>query len=138
MSHPALAPLLPPDNGFRSLLGFRVLSWGDGRASIELEIGPQHLNAAGVLHGGVYAALLDAACGLCGTWRPLGETPRACVTLSLTTSFTRQISAGRICAVATRRSQGRRIYHASAEVLDEQQRLLAFGEACLRYRGAPE
>ena len=127
-----------PEHGLRELLGFHVVRWEAGLAIVELDIGPRHLNPAGVVHGGVYAALLDAACGLCGTWRPLGETPRACVTLSLTTSFTRQVCAGRIHTVATLRSQGRRIYHASAEAFDEQRRLLAFGEACLRYRGAPE
>jgi uncharacterized protein (TIGR00369 family) len=36
----------------------------DGRSEIALEVGPDHVNLMGVLHGGVIASLADAATGL--------------------------------------------------------------------------
>ncbi|PWV57759.1 uncharacterized protein (TIGR00369 family) [Plasticicumulans acidivorans] len=129
---------LLPDSGFRQLLGFELTQWSADQAVVELDIGPQHLNLAGVLHGGVLTALIDVACGFAGCWSADPQRPRRCVTLSLTTSFTAQASGGRIRAVGRKRAGGRRIFAASCEVFDAGGQLLAFGEGTLRYRSGSE
>ncbi len=48
-------------DAFARFLGAEVEPLGDGRATARLVIGPQHLNSAGTIHGGVIFALADAA-----------------------------------------------------------------------------
>jgi len=55
----------------------------DGRVLRGLRILPRHLNALGIVHGGLLTAFLDAALGA-AAWRASG---RRCVTLSLSVEF---------------------------------------------------
>src|SRR5512140_1848316 len=41
-------------------LGIEMLEYGNGKAKARMEIGPQHLNSAGMLHGGAIFSLADA------------------------------------------------------------------------------
>ena len=55
----------------------------DGRVLRGLRVLPRHLNALGIVHGGLLTAFLDAAMGA-AAWRASG---RRCVTLSLNVAF---------------------------------------------------
>lgn len=55
----------------------------DGRVLRGLRILPRHLNALGIVHGGLLAAFIDAALGA-AAWRATG---RRCVTLTLSVEF---------------------------------------------------
>lgn len=120
--------------GFHDVLGHRQLEWEDGRAVLELDIRPYHLNIAGVLHGGVLSSLLDIACAQAGLYCAEPGQVRKAITLSLTTSYTGQTSSGRIRVIGTMRSRGRRIFFSSGEVLDSDGRLLAMAEGTFRVR----
>ena len=48
-----------PRSGYRDLIGYRTKAWSEGYGEVELLIGPQHLNSVGIVHGGVYATLLE-------------------------------------------------------------------------------
>src|SRR5690606_39345384 len=56
--------------GFADVLGFRQVQWEEGRAVLELELRPYHLNLAGVIHGGVLMSLLDIVCAQAGLYHP--------------------------------------------------------------------
>jgi uncharacterized protein (TIGR00369 family) len=74
-------------SGYQQAMGYRLAAWREGEAVLVMEIGPQHLNRARVVHGGVLASLIDTACGFAGTFAPVpGEQPKVS-TLTLTTSF---------------------------------------------------
>ena len=45
---------------FAKHLGIEMLEYGQGRAKARMEIKQQHLNSAGMLHGGAIFALADA------------------------------------------------------------------------------
>lgn len=124
--------------GFMVAMGFRLTEWSDGRAVIEVALTPDHLNMRGVVHGGVLAALLDTAISWCGLWDPDPARERRCLTLSLTTTFVGQATAGTLRAIGLRRGGGRKIYQATAEVLDETGTLIATGEGVLRLRSGSE
>src|SRR6185295_7338039 len=47
--------------GFHKTCGFRVASYGDGKASVELDVTPAVQNPNGMLHGGAVASLVDHA-----------------------------------------------------------------------------
>lgn len=105
---------------------------------LELELRQYHLNLGGVIHGGVLTSLLDIACAQAGLYCPYPGRARRAVTLSLTTTFTGQASSGVIQVIGTLRSQGRRIFNSSGEVLDSEGKLLAMGEGTFRMRSGSE
>ncbi|WP_193074989.1 PaaI family thioesterase [Pseudomonas sp. FME51] len=64
MSHPKLNDI--HDNrmsAFTQTLGLELISLEQDGCSMRLEIGPQHFNAGGRVHGGVTFSLLDSAMG---------------------------------------------------------------------------
>ncbi|WP_287367706.1 PaaI family thioesterase [Thauera sp.] len=124
--------------GFARQIGCRVVDWAPGRVEVELDIGPQHLNRAGSLHGGVLATLIDVACALSGLYSGSPDKVRKAVTLSLSTGFTGQVAAGTVRASGRLLTGGRSIFFARTEVTDAEGRPIAHGEAVSRYRRGSE
>lgn len=124
--------------GFHQVLGYRQVSWTEDEAVIELEVQACHLNMAGVLHGGVLTSLLDVVLAEAGTYCPYPGRVRKAITLVLNTTFTGQCSGGVIRAIGKRRAGGSRIFNSSGEVRDQDNRLLAIGEATFRLRSGSE
>ncbi|WP_211215660.1 PaaI family thioesterase [Geopsychrobacter electrodiphilus] len=126
------------ESGYFNHLDFRMVEWEPGLAVLEIEIGPQHLNRAKTLHGGVLTAMIDTVCGFSGCHCSVPGYMRKAVTLSLTTSFTGQVSSGIIRAVGRKRTRGRKIFVSSAEVFNAADEIIAIGEATYRYRSGSE
>lgn len=127
-----------PRSGFQELMGFRLVEWRENEAVVELQVEPRHLNRAGVIHGGVLATLLDSVLGYAGCWCPYPGRFRSAVTLSLTTAFTGQVSAGRLRAVGRKGPGGTRIYVCTGEVADDKGLVLATAQGTFRYRTGSE
>jgi uncharacterized protein (TIGR00369 family) len=129
----------PPSNpnealrGFNKILGFRIADWRDGFVRVEVDLLEHHLNRSGLVHGGVLAALLDAACGYTGVYPLVPGQIRRAVTLSMTTTFLGQASFGTIACTAERRGGGKTIFMANGEVKGPDGQLVAIGEAVYRY-----
>ena len=120
-------------SGFRSLVGYRAVVWQRDYAELELELDGRHMNSLGILHGGVYMTIMDAAMGHAATWCAVPGNVRICVTLSLTTSFVSSTRGGRIKAIGRLEAIHDRIGTVTAEVVDEAGTLLATGLASFRY-----
>ncbi|MDN3517807.1 PaaI family thioesterase [Aquisalimonas lutea] len=123
--------------GFHELVGHRLARWEENLAELVLDVDARHLNRSGVLHGGVLSTLIDAVCGFAGCYSPDPADRRGCITLSLTVSFTGQVSGGTIRAVGRRRAGGRRIFAATGEVFSADGELIAMGEGTFRLRSTP-
>ena len=67
------------------ILGMRITSFEKGNCTVELTVGAQHLNMAGVAHGGVHATLLDTSMG--GTLVSIIEEEEWCATAQLDISY---------------------------------------------------
>ncbi len=126
------------ESGFFKLLDFRLVAWDEELAILELEVGPQHLNRAGVLHGGVLTSMIDIAGGFAGCYCPFPDRVRRAVTLSLTTSFSGQVTGGLVRAAGRKRAGGRKIFVATAEITDTSGAIIALGEGTYRYRSGSE
>jgi uncharacterized protein (TIGR00369 family) len=122
------------DIPFLDFVGARLVEWSPGLARVALTIEPRHLNRSGVVHGGLYAVLVDAAGGLAGLYSPDPVHPRKAFTLSLTTSFLDAAGGGTLMATGRERRGGRRVYFATVEVASEDGRLVAVGEGSFLYR----
>ncbi|AOB31368.1 hypothetical protein AKI39_12755 [Bordetella sp. H567] len=119
---------------FLQFIGAYVADWSEGRATVVLPLDGRHLNRSGVVHGGLYSVLIDAAGGLAGCHSTDPARSKLAITLSLTTSFTGQVREGRLLAHARVRKQGSRIFFSTVEVLDDQGELAALGEGTFRLR----
>lgn len=127
-----------PPSGFQQLVGYRVAEWTEDYAVLELALEPKHGNRAGALHGGVLTTLIDTACGFAATWCPFPGRVRRIITLSLTSTFVAGAGPGTIRAIGRKKGGGSRIVFCSAEVLDDDGRLIALGEGTFRYRSGSQ
>jgi len=100
MSEPREAGLqaLADTSPFQETIGWRLVRWEDGDAELAYRILPEHLNRGGILHGGIYATLLDSVMGYAAIGRPkqLAEgtsKPRG-VTLSFTVNYLDMVHEG--------------------------------------------
>ncbi|MEU5637713.1 PaaI family thioesterase [Streptomyces rishiriensis] len=105
-----------------------------GRAVFSLVPGEEHYNPIGSMHGGVFATLLDSAAG-CAVQSTLPQG-MAYTSLDLTVKFLRPVTVdtGRVRAVGTVISGGRRTALAQAQLVDAADRLLAHAtSSCLLF-----
>ena len=106
-----------------SFLGARLGRVEPGSVDVELNVGSNHLNLFGTLHGGLIATLADTATGLAMlTLLDQGSTH---VTTSLSVTFLAPGRAGTVTARARVLKRGRRFGYAEADVVDAEDRLLA-------------
>ena len=91
------------DEAFARLLGFEVVEVGAGSATVRATVGPEHLNAHGIGHGGFVFALADHALAMASN----SHGPAA-VALVATIHFTRRVQPGEtLVATAREVSLGR-------------------------------
>lgn len=87
-------------------LGFQLTELGPEVAHGQVEIDERHLQSAGVVHGGVYAALAESIASH-ATAAMVRSDGYLALGLSNLTSFFRPVSSGMIRAEATRLHRGR-------------------------------
>lgn len=124
--------LLPIDqSGSRELVGYRSEIPDGETGTCSLEIGPQHLNRLGLLHGGFVSMLLDNGCGV-AVRSVLGNIDSRAVTVSLSVNFISSVGSGRVTATGHVTGGGRSLKFAEAELRDASGHLLATGSATFR------
>jgi uncharacterized protein (TIGR00369 family) len=78
--------------------GTRVRGW--------IDIGPDHLQPGSIVHGGVYAAVVEEAASY-GASAAVRDRGQRVVGVANTTNFLRSVTEGRIIVEATPLQQGR-------------------------------
>jgi acyl-CoA thioesterase len=120
---------------FIASLGIRLVEIGDRHALMRVEVGPDHRNYFGGVHGGLIATLVDTVAFFP---RPLLPSALAVTTASLSVSYVR---APKIGDVLTARSDllhlGRRTASLTVRVEDQQGTLVAHGTATLLVLAGP-
>ncbi len=120
-------------SGYRTLIGYRTKTWREGYGEVELEIGPQHMNSIGIVHGGVHASLLDVALGHAVSFCPVPGRTRYSTTVSLTTTFLHGATGGVLTAIGRTEGLSGRLVTASGEVRDQDGGLLATAQGSFLY-----
>ncbi len=92
-----------------------------------VDVGPEHLNPNGVVHGAVLFALIDTVMVHAGVSAlPPG---RSCTTVDLHIRFHRPVAEGRLEADARIIHRGRRVLSLTGEIRDAAGRLVASATA---------
>ncbi|MBC9031867.1 PaaI family thioesterase [Sphingomonas sp. JC676] len=112
-------------------LGISLVEVEEGRAVFEGDPDARSLNPMDTIHGGYTATLLDSACGIATHSRlAAGQTY---TTLELKIAYHRAMTpaTGKVRAVGTVLSFGRRVAFAEAKLTDSKGRLIASATSTL-------
>jgi uncharacterized protein (TIGR00369 family) len=105
------------------LVGFRMLSYGDGEARFEMEAGRRHHNPMGTVHGGILCTLADSAIGMAfASTLGDGET---FTSLELKINFLRPVFEEKLYAAAKVVHRGRSVGLVECDVATEDGKLVA-------------
>ena len=117
-------------DGWMGAMGVKIVSATADEVVAEVEVGPVHLQAYGIVHGGLHAGLIEsiASIGAALHAMPMG---RSVVGLENHTSFLRAVRSGKLRAVARPLSRGRKSQVWEGSVYDDQGRLAASGRVRL-------
>jgi uncharacterized protein (TIGR00369 family) len=94
-------------------IGMRMSRQAPGEADVELDIGPQHRQGQGVVHGGVIASMADAAMAMAFAQLAPEESMS---TIELSVRFMLPARAGRLVASGRVIQTTRTLYFAEATV----------------------
>jgi 1,4-dihydroxy-2-naphthoyl-CoA hydrolase len=123
-------------DGFDGLYGLEVTEHGDGMVRARVAVGEQHKQPAGLVHGGVYAAMAEATASM-ATYLAVRDDGRVAMGQSNYTSFLRPILAGHVHALARARHRGRTTWVWEVEFSDDDERLCALSRVTIAVRAAP-
>lgn len=130
----AAMPRELPTAPVAALLGFTVTSMDSGQAVLEFQATERHANPMGTLHGGVLAAIADAAMGL-AYMSTLGDG-ESFTTLEMKINFLKPVWKARLRAVGNVVKAGRTIGLVECDITDEQEQLVARASStCMTLRG---
>lgn len=117
-------------NGWMRVMGLRIVRATFDEIVGELEIGPQHLQSYGIVHGGTHSGIIEtiASIGAALTAMPRGQSV---VGLENHTTFLRAVRSGKLRAVAKPLTRGRRTQVWEANVYDEAGKVAATGRVRL-------
>lgn len=116
------------------LVGFRSVSFGDGKAVFEMEADERHHNPMGTVHGGILCALADSAMGFAfaSTLGP-GES---FATLEIKVNYVRPVFAGKLVAAARVVHRGKLVGLVECDVENAEGKLVAHATStCQVLRG---
>jgi 1,4-dihydroxy-2-naphthoyl-CoA hydrolase len=95
-----------PSSEFVRLLGCHFDEAGPTRLTGWIEVGPQHHQPFGILHGGVLSSVVETFASL-GAWLAVRDSGRVTVGVANTTDFLRSTTTGILHVVADAVYQGR-------------------------------
>ncbi len=110
---------------FSKLIGMRLVDLRPDEAVIRIEMRDDLRQPSGVLHGGVTATLIDTAMAFAVRTRL--DKSEATATIDLTVHYLRPVTEGAITCTAKVVRAGKRIFTVSAEVHNDQSKLIATG-----------
>lgn len=113
-------------DGWRAALGVRVVRATADECVLEVDVGPQHMQPLGIVHGGVYTGLVESAASI-GAGVSAVERGQTVVGLENTTSFLHAVRSGTLRATARPLTRGRRTHVWQVDVEEVGGKLAATG-----------
>lgn len=128
---------IPMERTFDGLIGLVPGERGDGWMRATLPVREQLLQPAGLLHGGVFAAVAESLASM-GTWVAVAPGGRSAQGLSNTTNFLRPALRGEVHAEAVAVHRGRTTWVWEVRMTDDEDRLCAISRVVIAVRGMPD
>jgi 1,4-dihydroxy-2-naphthoyl-CoA hydrolase len=125
---PGLAPGAP--SAFMAAVGLVVTSVDADGVEGWIDLGPEHHQPGGIVHGGVYTSAVETAASI-GAFTAAAPAGMVAVGVHNSTDFLRQMTAGRVNVVARPIQQGRTQQLWEVRITDPDDRLVAIGQVRL-------
>lgn len=119
------------------VLGFDLVELGAESARATAEVGDEHRQPYGIVHGGVYAALAESVASA-ATAAGVYDDGKIAMGMSNFVTFMRPISSGTIHAQAIRKHGGSTTWVWEVEMTDDQGRLCASSRVTVAVRPPPQ
>ena len=116
--------------GFNNALGLQFTKATPDEYVAEIEITDSHLQPYGLVHGGVYAGMIETLCSTGAALAVWGENKNT-VGLENNTSFLKAVRGGRLLCKARPLVLGKRSHVWEASIHDDQSHLVATGRVRL-------
>jgi len=111
-------------DGLGDLIGLEYLDTSPDEGRARIAVTDEVRQPAGLVHGGVYAAMAESICSA-ATWLAVHEDGMAAMGQSNDATFLRPITEGHVNAVARPRHRGRTTWVWDVEITDDRDRIAA-------------
>ena len=119
---------------FEMVMGFDLAIWEAGHSQFRVKLGPQHKNRQGAPHGGVVAALIDAAGMFAGNTDPDTGANVKAVTVSMSCNFIGAPKADELVCEGRVLRSGRSMFFTESRLTDgDGGPLLATGQGAYKF-----
>lgn len=117
-------------DGWNAAMGIHFVRATEDEVIVDWDIGPQHLQGYGIVHGGVYAGVIETIASVGAALHAIVDG-RSVVGLENHTSFIHAVREGKLRATAKPLTRGRRSQVWEGTITDAGGRLVATGRVRL-------
>ena len=108
------------------LLSIKLMDVGVGYSSLEIDLANKHLQPYGMVHGGVFASIIDAA-AFWSIYFGIEDPDAGLTTVDLKLNYLEPAVSGKLFARGRQIKVGRTLGYAEAQVFDQSEKVLAHG-----------
>ena len=108
------------------LLSIKLMDVGVGYSSLEIDLANKHLQPYGLVHGGVFASIIDAA-AFWSIYFGIEDPGAGLTTVDLKLNYLEPVVSGKLFARGRQIKIGRTLGYAEAQVVDQNKKVLAHG-----------
>ena len=108
------------------LLSMKLQDVGIGYSVLDIQLAQKHLQPFGMVHGGVFASIIDAA-AFWSLYFSMEDQDAGMTTVDLKLNFLAPANCGRLIARGRQIKMGNTLGYAEAEVTDEKGNILSHG-----------
>jgi uncharacterized protein (TIGR00369 family) len=113
-----------------TLLSMKIVDVGIGFSLLEIDLEKKHLQPFGLVHGGVFASIIDAA-AFWSIFYNIEDPNAGATTVDLKLNYLAPAVSGKLVARGAQIKLGKTLAYAEARVTDGEGRLLAHGTSTL-------
>ena len=108
------------------LLSMKLKDVSFGNSSLEIDLAQKHLQPFGMVHGGVFASIIDAA-AFWSVYLGIEDPEAGLTTVDLKLNYLAPATSGKLFAKGRQIKLGSRLGYAEAQVVDQSETILAHG-----------
>jgi uncharacterized protein (TIGR00369 family) len=108
------------------LLSMELVDVGLGYSSLEIDVTQKHLQPFGMVHGGVFSSIIDAA-AFWAVYPGIEDPAAGMTTVDLKLNYLAPAASGKLIARGRQIKVGRTLGYAEAQVVNQDEKILAHG-----------
>ena len=108
------------------LLSMKLVDAGAGFSLVEIDLTQKHLQPFGMVHGGVFSSIIDAA-AFWAVYCGIEDEDAGMTTVDLKLNYLAPAASGKLIARGRQIKVGRTLGYAEAQIVNQDEKILAHG-----------